>query len=154
MVHRRAQVPFSGHIVAQLRANCVPTVSRAGSGLEPSPEGDRVKSEAWAAKCRVAGRLHGSRGSYDTHSVLSRRNSLRKAGQRKRENQPFFCTTVIFLEVLIGAAALEASAFARVIDIKLIVIRRVDRCSRATKRYDFRSKRNCFDGSANSNCSP
>jgi hypothetical protein len=66
-----------------------------------------IESEVPRGSFRRAARRHGFSGSYDTHSSLSPRNSLRKAGQKKRESQLFLCTTFIFVEMLIGVSALE-----------------------------------------------
>jgi hypothetical protein len=50
---------------------------------------------------------------------LSPRNSLRKAGQRKRENQPFFCTTVIFVVSLIRGGCPGGSALTGLIILRI-----------------------------------
>jgi hypothetical protein len=63
----------------------------------------------WGVPRRVliagATRLHKSR--IRAHNLLSPKNSLRKAGQRKRENQLFFCLTFIFVEMPMVVPVLE-----------------------------------------------
>ena len=81
-------------IFAPLSAKCVP-VAQGQIWSFMSPEGIQ-------AQLPRPGRRVEFNVSCDTHSVLSPRNSLRKAGQRKRENQLFFCATVIFV-VLLGS---------------------------------------------------
>jgi len=73
-------------------------------------------------------------GSYDTHVCC--RGEIVFEGWPEKEKPTVLLHNFIFFEVLIGAAALEASAFARVIDIKLIVIRRVI-VAHEQQPYDF-----------------
>jgi hypothetical protein len=70
--------------------------------------------------------------SRESHSVLSPKDSLRKAGQKKRENQLFFCATVIFFEMLIGTPVVDL-LLPQDSDIQNIERSRFDHCSRATR---------------------
>ena len=65
----------------------------AGSDLM-TPQGSNRKCRGVGGFREVA-RLH--------QNLSSKRNSLRKAGQRKRESQLFFCTTLIVVGLPIGA---------------------------------------------------
>src|SRR5271154_6784149 len=93
MVHRFVPAPFNEKVLRSAAPGGDLGSGRASSLISPNGTSGKCRGvcSLWEPRLhRFSGRIH---------SVLSPRKILRNAGQRKSENQLFFCTTFIFFEM-------------------------------------------------------